>query len=283
MNATELLDQFVLEARECLETIGRRLLEVERDPANAELLNDLFRQVHTLKGNCGLFEFKALEHVVHAGEDLLDRVRHGQLCLRRPDRRRAARSHGLQRRVDRRHLRPRPAARGCRRTCADPGGSAAAPPAIDRHAGDCRGADRGHPCRAAGLAGACAGRVVPAGPRGAALPARAGVLLQGRGPLAPGPQHARSAPPGCGGAAEPWPAAEVFDCYRCNLDLLLVSDAPARRLLLDHFRYVPEQVELCALTTPLPQPAGESAPLRLLRQRTAELWDVQRSLLASPG
>ena len=83
-------------------------------------------------------------------------------------------------------------------------------------------------------------------------------------------------------ALEPWPAAEVFDCYRCNLDLLLVSDAPVAALH-EHFRYVPEQVELYELTTPPAQPAGESAPLRLLRQRTAELWDVQRSLLASPG
>ncbi len=79
MSASELLDQFIVEARECLEQIGQRLLDVERRPDDVELLNDLFRQVHTLKGNCGLFEFKALERVVHAGEDLLDRVRMGRL------------------------------------------------------------------------------------------------------------------------------------------------------------------------------------------------------------
>ena len=80
MNATELLDQFVIEARECLEAIGARLLDVEREPTNEVLLNDLFRSVHTLKGNCGLFEFKPLERVVHAGEDLLDRVRNRTLA-----------------------------------------------------------------------------------------------------------------------------------------------------------------------------------------------------------
>lgn len=80
MNSTELLEQFILEARECLECIGQRLLDVEKSPDDTELLNDLFRQVHTLKGNCGLFEFKALERVVHAGEDLLDRVRNGALA-----------------------------------------------------------------------------------------------------------------------------------------------------------------------------------------------------------
>ena len=80
MNAADLLDQFIQESREGLEQIGQRLLDVERDPGNAGLLNDLFRQVHTLKGNCGLFDFKALETVVHAGEDLLDRVRNGSLA-----------------------------------------------------------------------------------------------------------------------------------------------------------------------------------------------------------
>jgi two-component system chemotaxis sensor kinase CheA len=79
MNQADLLDQFVIEARECLEAICARLLDVERDPTNLELLNDLFRSVHTLKGNCGLFEFKPLERVVHAGEDLLDRVRNRTL------------------------------------------------------------------------------------------------------------------------------------------------------------------------------------------------------------
>jgi len=43
MNQSDLLDQFVIEARECLEAIGTRLLDVERDPGNLEVLNDLFR------------------------------------------------------------------------------------------------------------------------------------------------------------------------------------------------------------------------------------------------
>ena len=79
MQAQELLDQFVQEARECLEQVGDALLQVERHPNDAALLNNLFRLVHTLKGNCGLFDFKPLEVVVHAGEDVLDLVRSGKL------------------------------------------------------------------------------------------------------------------------------------------------------------------------------------------------------------
>ena len=48
MNSTELLEQFILEARECLECIGQRLLDVEKSPDDTELLNDLFRQIHDL-------------------------------------------------------------------------------------------------------------------------------------------------------------------------------------------------------------------------------------------
>ncbi|GAA4423984.1 chemotaxis protein CheA [Acidovorax lacteus] len=79
-NQNELIEQFTLEARDLLLTIGERLLQVERAPQDAALLNDLFRQVHTLKGNCGLFEFAALESVVHAAEDLLDRVRSQEMA-----------------------------------------------------------------------------------------------------------------------------------------------------------------------------------------------------------
>ncbi|MBQ1766592.1 MAG: Hpt domain-containing protein, partial [Aquincola sp.] len=76
MNTTmsEVLDQFVAESREGLELIGKRLLDVERDPGDTELINELFRQVHTLKGNSGLFEFEALERLAHAGEDVLERM-----------------------------------------------------------------------------------------------------------------------------------------------------------------------------------------------------------------
>ena len=79
VNPNELIEQFAQEARDLLETIGERLMAIERAPQDQELLNDLFRQVHTFKGNCGLFEFQALERVVHAAEDVLDRVRSQKL------------------------------------------------------------------------------------------------------------------------------------------------------------------------------------------------------------
>lgn len=272
MNATELLDQFVLEARECLETIGRRLLEVERDPGNPELLNDLFRQVHTLKGNCGLFEFKALEHVVHAGEDLLDRVRHGQLAY--DDQIADALLEAMDYSAelvdaisDHGHL---PATAGDR--------SQALAAALRRHL-----QGEGEPAAVATAPAAAAPATPPDWlervPAEQALPGRVALryrpepecFFKGEDPWhlarqAPGLQWLQV------GAAEPWPAADAFDCYRCNLDIVLLSDAP-REALEAHFRYMPEQVQLWTCVPPEATPG----PLAL---RAARLWAEQCTVLA---
>ena len=72
---TPLLEQFLLEGRELLETAGSALLELERTSADAEAMNTLFRAVHTLKGTSGLFDMAALTTLVHSGEDLLAQLR----------------------------------------------------------------------------------------------------------------------------------------------------------------------------------------------------------------
>ena len=74
-----LLEQFISEARDFLQGIGEKLMQLENDPGNAELMTELFRFVHTLKGNSGLFEFPEMTRVLHAGEDLMDAVRHDQV------------------------------------------------------------------------------------------------------------------------------------------------------------------------------------------------------------
>jgi len=73
MNA--LLEQFLSESRESLESIGQKLMALENAPNDAELMVELFRLVHTLKGNSGLFDFPEMTRVLHAGEDLMDAVR----------------------------------------------------------------------------------------------------------------------------------------------------------------------------------------------------------------
>ncbi|HAL39945.1 MAG TPA: chemotaxis protein CheA, partial [Polaromonas sp.] len=75
-----LLEQFISEARECLQDIGEKLMQLEQAPADAGLMVELFRLVHTLKGNSGLFDFPEMTRVLHAGEDLMDEVRNGRVA-----------------------------------------------------------------------------------------------------------------------------------------------------------------------------------------------------------
>jgi two-component system chemotaxis sensor kinase CheA len=74
-----LLEQFIYEAREFLQGIGEKLMQLEQAPNDADLMVELFRLVHTLKGNSGLFDFPEMTRVLHVGEDLMDAVRNGRV------------------------------------------------------------------------------------------------------------------------------------------------------------------------------------------------------------
>ena len=78
-----LLEQFLSEARDLLEATGKKLMQLEDSPNDQGILNELFRYVHTLKGNSGLFTFPEMTRVLHAGEDLLGMVRSGHAVYSR--------------------------------------------------------------------------------------------------------------------------------------------------------------------------------------------------------
>ena len=79
-----LLEQFLSESRDFLQSIGETLMLLEADPDNVELMATLFRMVHTLKGNSGLFDFPEMTRVLHAGEVLSNIVRKYPSMLIRP-------------------------------------------------------------------------------------------------------------------------------------------------------------------------------------------------------
>ncbi|MCI4666436.1 MAG: chemotaxis protein CheA [Neomegalonema sp.] len=80
-----LLQQFISEARDLIESAGAALLEIEREPNDPEPIDQLFRVMHTLKGSSGLLDVPALTHLVHAGEDLLVLVREQKQPLETED------------------------------------------------------------------------------------------------------------------------------------------------------------------------------------------------------
>lgn len=78
----ELLADFLAETREMLEASGGEIVAWEADPSDRSRLDTIFRFVHTVKGNCGFFDFPRLEKLSHAAEDALAQVRSGN---REPD------------------------------------------------------------------------------------------------------------------------------------------------------------------------------------------------------
>jgi two-component system chemotaxis sensor kinase CheA len=77
----EIVQDFLLESYESLELYDRDLVALEQDPTSPELLSEIFRIVHTVKGTCGFLPFRRLESVAHAGESLLTGLRHGHLPM----------------------------------------------------------------------------------------------------------------------------------------------------------------------------------------------------------
>ena len=78
----DLIADFVAECREMLEALGGEIVAWEAQPDDRARLDSIFRFVHTVKGNCGFFEFPRLEALSHAAEDALADVRAGR---RQPD------------------------------------------------------------------------------------------------------------------------------------------------------------------------------------------------------
>lgn len=67
----ELLADFVAETREMLEASEGEIIAWEANPADRARLDAIFRFVHTVKGNCGFFDFPRLAALSHAAEDAL--------------------------------------------------------------------------------------------------------------------------------------------------------------------------------------------------------------------
>lgn len=287
MNTSDVLDQFILEARDCLDAVGQRLLEIERNPQETALLNDLFRVVHTLKGNCGLFEFTALERVVHAGEDLLDQVRSGHIAYSGDiaDALLAAMdlagelvdAIATQGGLGPSHEAPALAAAAALRRLIPAGGASASPSAAPPASADAGAV----PAWVAALPpawrvpGHCLLRYQP----------EPSCFFKGEDPLAlarqtPGLRRLRLLPPA------DWGPVASFDCYDCRLGFLIASDADDAALD-QHFRYVPEQCERWREPGAAPSvacpPAAEAPPSAAvqerLRRRQQQLWTEQLAVL----
>lgn len=265
MNA--LLNQFLTEGRDFLEAIGAKLLELERTTDPGPLIDELFRLVHTLKGNSGLFDLPEMTRVLHAAEDLMDAVRDGRLEFSREL------ADQLLEAMDFVSLLIDEIAEG-----SDDG----QPPRTSHHAADAarlgaalRGFLAGAPTATSGPLSASSEPSTTGGgwslaTDGQHLPEAVRTAVQAR--LATGAALCwlRYRPETeCFfkgedpffqimqlpevlwrrvGAVENWPPLAELDAYRCVLEFELIVCATPEALV-EHFRYVPDQIEICPLTS----------------------------------
>jgi len=75
----DLLSEFLTETAENLAVIDVELVKFEQDPQDHQILGNIFRLVHTIKGTCGFLGLPRLESVAHAGENILGKFRDGEL------------------------------------------------------------------------------------------------------------------------------------------------------------------------------------------------------------
>lgn len=77
----ELRDLFKTESEEHLQSLDEGLLELEKDPARQETLQEVFRDAHSLKGAARMLGVTSVEQVAHRLEDLLGEAKRGDLVL----------------------------------------------------------------------------------------------------------------------------------------------------------------------------------------------------------
>jgi two-component system chemotaxis sensor kinase CheA len=77
----EILNDFLTESNEMLEVLDQRFVTLESDPNNTDLLNEIFRAMHSMKGSAGFLGFNHLVNVAHRGENILNKLRQGDMAV----------------------------------------------------------------------------------------------------------------------------------------------------------------------------------------------------------
>lgn len=82
MDMEQYMGIFIDESREHLQTLNECILELEKNPERKDLLNEIFRSAHTLKGMAGAMGFEKMATLTHEMENVLDELRNGQKSVK---------------------------------------------------------------------------------------------------------------------------------------------------------------------------------------------------------
>ncbi len=77
----EMLQDFLQEAGDLLSDVDNKLVDLEKDPGDKKLLNDIFRNFHTIKGGAGFLNATEMVKLCHLTENLFDKLRNEELTM----------------------------------------------------------------------------------------------------------------------------------------------------------------------------------------------------------
>jgi len=77
----EIIGEFITEAEESLERIDPLFIELEAKGYDKDILNEIFRSMHTIKGAAGFLGFQSIVEVAHSSENILKKLRDGSISL----------------------------------------------------------------------------------------------------------------------------------------------------------------------------------------------------------
>ena len=79
MDVSQYLDIFIDETKEHLQSLNQQLLILEKEPENADTINEIFRAAHSLKGMAGTMGYKRMQKLTHDMENAFSEIRSGKM------------------------------------------------------------------------------------------------------------------------------------------------------------------------------------------------------------
>ena len=81
INEKKILEAFMEEVRELLDTLNQKLLELEESPEDPDVINEIFRLTHSIKSETAFVGYKNMAMLAHKMEDIFEKVRRGDLIV----------------------------------------------------------------------------------------------------------------------------------------------------------------------------------------------------------
>ncbi|PLS16696.1 chemotaxis protein CheA [Bacillus sp. M6-12] len=81
MDMNQYLEVFIEESKEHLQTCNEQLLELEKNPQDLKIVNEIFRSAHTLKGMSATMGYEDLANLTHKMENVLDAIRNEKITV----------------------------------------------------------------------------------------------------------------------------------------------------------------------------------------------------------